>query len=56
MAPKGAVQKELEVPSWDLVLKRNSIEQMKREKFPLDVIDDLPRLIAAGGRVPGGCG
>jgi ferredoxin-nitrite reductase len=41
-------QKPLEIPSWDLVLKRNSIERMKQEKFPLDIINELPQLIAAG--------
>ncbi|MEJ7614325.1 MAG: hypothetical protein SQA66_11900, partial [Candidatus Fervidibacter sacchari] len=41
-------QKPLEIPSWDLVLKRNSIERMKQEKFPLDIINEMPQLIAAG--------
>lgn len=40
--------KALEIPSWELVLKRNSIERMKREKFPLDIVNELPQLIAAG--------
>ena len=35
-------------PDWDLVWKRNSIERLKREKFPLDVRDELPELIARG--------
>ncbi len=35
-------------PDWDLVLKRNSIERLKRERFPLDVRDELPELIARG--------
>ncbi|HXF71303.1 MAG TPA: MoaD/ThiS family protein [Actinomycetota bacterium] len=35
-------------PDWDLVLKRNSIERLKRERFPLDVRDELPRLIELG--------
>lgn len=35
-------------PTWDLVYKRNSIERMKREKFPLDIVDELPELIAMG--------
>ncbi len=35
-------------PTWDLVLKRNAIERHKREKFPLDIIDELPAMIAAG--------
>lgn len=37
-----------ETPTWDLVYKRNSIERLKREKFPLDIVDDLPQLIAMG--------
>jgi len=37
-----------EPPSWDLVLKRNYVERLKRERFPLDVRDDLPRLIDEG--------
>lgn len=35
-------------PSWDLILKRNSVERLKREKFPLDVLDELPRIIERG--------
>ncbi|MCS7223887.1 MAG: nitrite/sulfite reductase [Armatimonadetes bacterium] len=38
----------LPIPSWEMVLKRNSIERMKREKFPLDIILELPQLIAKG--------
>jgi len=34
--------------TWDLVLKRNSIERLKQEKFPLDIIGDLPELIDRG--------
>jgi len=37
-----------EMPSLDLVLRRNSIERLKREKFPLAVMDELPELIARG--------
>ncbi len=37
-----------EEPTWDLVLKRNSIERLKQEKFPLDIVDELPQLIAMG--------
>ena len=37
-----------EVPSLELVLKRNSVERMKREKSPLGMLDELPALIAAG--------
>src|SRR5438093_10129481 len=35
-------------PSLDLVLKRNSIERLKREKFPLDIVDELPEIIERG--------
>jgi sulfite reductase beta subunit-like hemoprotein/molybdopterin converting factor small subunit len=35
-------------PTWELVLKRNSIERHKREKFPLDIINELPDMIARG--------
>lgn len=31
-------------PDWDLVLRRNNIERLKREKFPLDIIDEIPEL------------
>ena len=30
------------------VLKKNSRERMKKEKMPLDVIDELPSLIQRG--------
>jgi sulfite reductase (ferredoxin) len=33
---------------WDLVLKRNPVERIKREKAPLRIRDELPALIAAG--------
>ncbi len=35
-------------PTWELVFKRNSIERHKKEKFPLDIIDELPAMIARG--------
>lgn len=35
-------------PTWEVVLKRNSIERLKQEKFPLDIVDELPSLIARG--------
>jgi len=37
-----------EAPTLDLVLRRNSIERLKRETFPLDVINYLPELIERG--------
>jgi ferredoxin-nitrite reductase len=36
------------VPDWDLVLKRNPVERLKKEKAPLGIRDELPALIAAG--------
>jgi sulfite reductase beta subunit-like hemoprotein len=37
-----------EAPSRELILKRNFVERLKAEKFPLDVRDELPRLIEEG--------
>src|SRR5437868_15266324 len=37
-----------DAPSIDLVLRRNSIERLKREKFPFAVLDELPQLIERG--------
>lgn len=37
-----------EPPSWDLILKRNAIERRKKEKFPLDIIDEIPAMIEMG--------
>jgi sulfite reductase beta subunit-like hemoprotein len=31
-------------PDWDLVLKRNNVERLKREKFPLFIFDEIPSL------------
>ncbi|MFA0765172.1 MAG: hypothetical protein BDTLLHRC_000125, partial [Candidatus Fervidibacter sp.] len=42
LSQKSSELKPLDIPSWDLVLKRNSIERMKQEKFPLDIIYELP--------------
>ncbi|HEX4519469.1 MAG TPA: hypothetical protein VH063_07790 [Gaiellaceae bacterium] len=33
---------------WELVLKRNPVERLKREKAPLGIRDELPALIAQG--------
>src|SRR5437763_13064377 len=33
---------------WDLVLKRNPVERLKKEKAPLGMSDELPALIAQG--------
>jgi len=35
-------------PDWELVRKRNFVERLKHEKGGLDVIHDLPAMIAAG--------
>src|SRR5919198_1695271 len=35
-------------PTLELVLKRNSVERLKREKSPLGMLDELPALIGAG--------
>jgi sulfite reductase beta subunit-like hemoprotein len=35
-------------PTIELVLKRNSIERLKREKFPFALMDELPDLIERG--------
>jgi ferredoxin-nitrite reductase len=33
-----------EAPDWELVLKRNNIERLKREKFPLEIVNEIPEL------------
>ncbi len=43
-----SVAERLPIPTWEEVLKRNSIERMKQEKFPLDIIHELPELIEKG--------
>ncbi len=47
-APAGTPRRPREVPTWDLVLKRNAIERLKQERFPLEIRDDFPRLIEEG--------
>ena len=37
-----------EAPTLELVLKRNSVERLTREKSPLGILDELPALIATG--------
>lgn len=34
--------------TWELVLKRNSVERLKKEKHPLTIVQELPRLIERG--------
>jgi ferredoxin-nitrite reductase len=43
-----AARSAVEAPSLELVLKRNPVERLKREKGPLGMLDELPSLIAAG--------
>ncbi|HEX9943234.1 MAG TPA: nitrite/sulfite reductase [Thermoanaerobaculia bacterium] len=43
--PVGEPQAEI---TWDLIRKRNFVERLKHEKGGLDVIHDLPAMIAAG--------
>jgi sulfite reductase (ferredoxin) len=42
--PVPAAAATRQAPDWDLVLKRNNIERLKREKFPLQIIDEIPVL------------
>jgi sulfite reductase beta subunit-like hemoprotein/molybdopterin converting factor small subunit len=44
----ASTRRRTEEPTWDLVRKRNSIERLKEEKFPLDIVEELPQLIALG--------
>ena len=37
-----------DAPTLELVLKRNSIERLKRDKFPLDIVNELPDIIERG--------
>src|SRR3954468_23100528 len=46
MAESTRVLKE--APTLELVLKRNPVERMKREKSPLSMMGELPALIATG--------
>lgn len=43
-----AQTRQRESATWELVLKRNSVERLKQEKSPLGILDELPALIAAG--------
>lgn len=45
---RRATRSSRDNPTQELVLKRNSIERLKAEKFPLDIVDELPQLIALG--------
>ena len=48
MPPTARVARAAEPPTLELVLKRNSVERLKREKSPLGMLGELPALIAAG--------
>ena len=48
MAPNARAARPSEPPTLELVLKRNSVERLKREKSPLGMLGELPALIAAG--------
>jgi ferredoxin-nitrite reductase len=49
MADTGSAERTSKAaPDWDLVLKRNPVERLKRDKSPLTMLDELPTLIAAG--------
>jgi ferredoxin-nitrite reductase len=47
-APAAERRASAEPPTLELVLKRNSVERLKREKSPLGMLDELPVLIATG--------
>ncbi len=47
-AERGVVARAAVEPTLELVLKRNPVERLKREKAPLLILDELPALIAAG--------
>ena len=44
----GSTKVLKEAPTLELVLKRNPVERMKREKSPLSMMGELPALIATG--------
>src|SRR5205809_7359666 len=46
--PATRATRERPEATWDLVLKRNPVERIKREKAPVGIRDELPALIAAG--------
>jgi sulfite reductase beta subunit-like hemoprotein len=44
-APVRAAQPaSREAPDWDLVLKRNNVERLKRDKFPLEIVNEIDEL------------
>lgn len=47
-APQVKPQAALEIPTWEDVLKRNSIERLKKDRAPIEIINDIDRLIDIG--------
>ena len=47
-AARRARARSAEPPTLELVLKRNAVERLKREKSPLGILGELPALIAMG--------
>src|SRR5947209_11285049 len=43
-AAVAAAQAARAAPDWDLVLKRNNVERLKRDKFPLEILEEVPEL------------
>src|SRR5438874_3696486 len=43
-AAVAAAQAARAAPDWDLVLKRNNVEKLKREKFPLEIVNEIDEL------------
>jgi sulfite reductase beta subunit-like hemoprotein len=41
-APAAAASRA--APDWDLVLKRNNVERLKRDKFPLEIVNEIDEL------------
>ena len=40
----GAVPASRLAPDWELVLRRNNVERLKRDKFPLQIVDEIDEL------------
>ena len=47
-AARRARARAAEPPTLELVLKRNAVERLKREKSPLGILGELPALVATG--------
>jgi hypothetical protein len=44
---RTAVRREKPPVDWDLVMKRNPVERLKKEKAPLGIRDELPALTSS---------